>query len=105
MNICCYLDPEKGKKLEENAIRPFVGVHKNWLFCDTVKGAEYSAIVSSLVETTNANRIAPYHYLCYTLSMLPYFGKSPSHEHLETLMPQAHEVQQHYNEKLQTETE
>ena len=37
--------------LAENAIRPFAVGRKNWLFCDTVKGAESSAIVYSLVET------------------------------------------------------
>ena len=128
------LDPEKGSKLEdavrysrnqkrqltaflehgnvpisnnlaENAIRPFVVGRKNWLFCDTVKGAESSAIVYSLVETAKANGIDPYDYLFYTLSVLPYFGKSPSHERLETLMPWAGEIQQRYNEKLQPETE
>ena len=128
------LDPEKGSKLEdavrysrnqkrqltaflehgevpisnnlaENAIRPFVVGRKNWLFCDTVKGAESSAIVYSLVETAKANDIDPYDYLFYTLSVLPYFGKSPSHERLETLMPWAGEIQQRYNEKLQPETE
>ena len=91
--------------LAENAIRPFVVGRKNWLFCDTVKGAESSAIVYSLVETAKANGIDPYDYLFYTLSVLPYFGKSPSHERLETLMPWAGEIQQRYNEKLQPETE
>lgn len=62
-------------------------------------------IVYSLVETAKANDIDPYDYLFYTLSVLPYFGKSPSHERLETLMPWAGEIQQRYNEKLQPETE
>ena len=31
--------------LAENAIRPFVVGRKNWLFCDSVKGAESSSIV------------------------------------------------------------
>ena len=35
----------------ENAIRPFVIGRKNWLFSDTAKGAESSAIVYTLVET------------------------------------------------------
>ena len=91
--------------LAENAIRPFVVGHKNWLFCDTLKGAESSAIVYSLVETAKANGIGPNNYLFYTLSVLPYFGKSPSHERLEARMPWAHEVQQRYNERFQIETE
>ncbi|MBM6927660.1 hypothetical protein H6B51_17570, partial [Pseudoflavonifractor phocaeensis] len=32
---------------------------KNWLFCDSVKGAESSAIVYSLVETAKANGVEP----------------------------------------------
>ena len=60
---------------------------KNWLFCDSVKGVESSAIVYPLVETAKANGIEPYEYLMLVLSMLPYLGKSPAHEELEKLMP------------------
>lgn len=42
---------------------PFVVGRKNWLFCDSAKGAESSAIVYSLVETARANGIEPYTYL------------------------------------------
>ena len=73
--------------LAENAIRPFVVGRKNWLFCDSVKGAESSAIVYSLVETAKANGIEPYEYLLLVLTMLPYLGNSPAHEELEKLMP------------------
>ena len=66
---------------------PFVVGRKNWLFCDSVKGAESSAIVYSLVETAKANGIEPYEYLMLVLSMLPYLGKSPAHKELEKLMP------------------
>ena len=90
--------------LAENAIRPFAVGRKNWLFCDTVKGAESSAIVYSMVETAKANGIDPYDYLFYVLSVLPYLGKSVSHEKLETLMPWSGEVQQRYGEEAQTET-
>ena len=82
--------------LAENAIRPFAVGRKNWLFCDTVKGAESSAIVYSLVETAKANGIEPYNYLLCVLSTLPYWGKSVSHDMLETLMPWGSEVQQRY---------
>ena len=73
--------------LAENAIRPFVLGRKNWLFSDSVKGAESSAIVYSLVETAKANGVEPYEYLLLVLSRLPYYGKTPSHENLEHLMP------------------
>ena len=73
--------------LAENAIRPFTVGRKNWLFCDTVKGAEASAVVYTLVETAKANGIDPYEYLLLVLTMLPYLGNNPSHEELEKLMP------------------
>ena len=73
--------------LAENAIRPFVVGRKNWLFCDSVKGAEASAIVYSLVETAKANGQEPYDYLLYVLTLLPYRGKSLSHDELAALMP------------------
>lgn len=39
----------------ENAIRPFVVGRKNWLFSDSEKGAEASAILYSLAATACAN--------------------------------------------------
>ena len=99
------LNPEKGSKLAENAIRPFALGRKNWLFCDTVKGVESSAIVYSMVETAKANGIDPYDYLFYVLSVLPYYDKSVSHERLETPMPWSKEVQQRYREGAQVEAE
>ena len=73
--------------------------------CDTVKGAESSAIVYSLVETAKANGVEPYDYLLYVLSALPYFGKSVPHEKLETLMPWSVEIQQRCGEKTKSGTE
>lgn len=40
-------DVDISNNLAENAIRPFVIGRKNWLFCDTPKGAETSAAVYS----------------------------------------------------------
>ena len=69
-----YGDVSISNNLAENAICPFVVVRKS------------SAIVYSLVETAEANRIEPYGYLMLELSMLPYLGKSPAHEEQEKLM-------------------
>ena len=91
--------------LAENAIRPFAVGRKNWLFCDTTKGAEASAIVYSIVETAKANRIDPYNYLLYVLSVLPYYGKSLSHELLEAQMPWNDEVQNRYRNAAKIATE
>ncbi|MHA6868719.1 IS66 family transposase, partial [Ralstonia pseudosolanacearum] len=43
----------------ENAIRPFVVGRRNWLFCDTVAGANASANLYSLLETAKANGVDP----------------------------------------------
>ena len=47
----------------ENAIRPFVVGRKNWLFSDSEKGAEASAILYSLAATATANRLNVETYL------------------------------------------
>ncbi|MBQ8288247.1 MAG: transposase, partial [Clostridia bacterium] len=39
----------------ETAIRPFVIGRKNWLFSDSAKGAEASAMLYSLAATATAN--------------------------------------------------
>lgn len=82
-----YGEVDISNNLAENAIRPFVVGRKNWLFCDSVKGADSSAIVYTLVETAKANGLDPYDYLLRILTWLPCFGKTPAAEKLETLMP------------------
>ena len=68
----------------EQAIKPFVIGRKNWLFADTVKGAEASANLYSLIETAKANGLEPYHYLRYVFTELP---KADSLEQVEALLP------------------
>lgn len=97
--LCAFLENEEvpiSNNLAENAIRPFTLGRKNWLFCDTPKGAEASAVVYSLVESAKENGIEPFAYLQHVLVQLPYLGKSPSHEELETLMPWAPDIHQEY---------
>jgi transposase len=55
----------------ENAIRPFCVGRKNWLFADTVRGAQSSAIAYSIIETAKANGLNLYQYLLYLLTELP----------------------------------
>jgi len=71
----------------ENAIRPFVVGRKNWLFSETAKGAESSAIVYTLVETAKANGLNPHAYLLLLLEKLPYLGHNPSQNNLDIFMP------------------
>ena len=55
----------------ENAIRPFAVGRKNWLFSDSVEGADASAIIYSLIETAKANGKEPYQYLKSIIDQLP----------------------------------
>ena len=56
----------------ENAIRPFVVGRKNWLFSTSVKGAESSAIIYSLIESAKLNGLSTYDYLLYIFNHIPY---------------------------------
>lgn len=55
----------------ENAIRPFVVGRKQWLFCDSVKGAECSAIFYSLAASANANGFNVEQYFTRLFQTLP----------------------------------
>lgn len=68
----------------ENAIRPLALGRKNWLFSDTVKGANASAALYSLVITARANGIEPYDYLAHIFSEIP---KAMSLGDIEALLP------------------
>ena len=47
----------------ERAIRPFTLRRKNWVNVDSIRGAEASAVMYSLVETAKANGLRVYEYL------------------------------------------
>jgi transposase len=68
----------------ENAIRPFVVGRRNWLFADTVGGANASANLYSLLQTCVANGIDGYQYLKALLVELP---KAKTVEDFEALLP------------------
>jgi len=56
---------------QENAIRPFCVGRRNWLFADTVAGANASANLYSLLQTCQVNGIDGYRYLCALFIALP----------------------------------
>jgi transposase len=68
----------------ENAIRPFVVGRRNWLFADTVAGANASANLYSLLQTCLANGVDAYRYLTTLLVELP---KARTVEDYEALLP------------------
>lgn len=68
----------------ENSIRPFVVGRRNWLFSDTVAGANASASFYSLLETCKANGINAYQYLRGLLIELP---QAKTADDYEALLP------------------
>ncbi|KQV60854.1 transposase [Pelomonas sp. Root1217] len=56
---------------QENAIRPFCVGRRNWLFADTVHGANASANLYSLLQTCRVNNIDGYRYLRALFAALP----------------------------------
>ena len=57
--------------LSENAIRPFAVGRKNWLFSDSVNGANASAVVYTMVEMAKAHGLNVYGYLKFLLEHRP----------------------------------
>ena len=59
----------------ENAIRPFAIGRKNWLFSDTIEGAEASAAIYSLIGSAKENDLHVEDYLTDVFTQLPYLLK------------------------------
>lgn len=76
----------------ERAIRPFCIGKKNWIFMDTLKGAETSAIIYSIVETAKANNLRIYDYLKYLLEELPNYVNQSKSEVPSKLLPWAEDL-------------
>ena len=55
----------------ERAVRPFAVGRKNWLFSNTPRGANASAVAYSIVETAKANGLRPFRYFQFLLERLP----------------------------------
>lgn len=80
MNV--YLDGrcELSNNRAENSIRPFVMGRKNWLFCNSQKGAKASSTIYSVIETAKANGLKPFEYLKFLFETVPdsTIGRLPS---------------------------
>lgn len=70
----------------ERAIKPFVIGRKNFLFSNTPRGAQSSAIAYSIVETAKENKLNPFAYLEYLFEQLPNVDIDDP-EILATLLP------------------
>jgi len=70
----------------EGVIRPFVVGRNNWMYADTIRGAEASAALYSLIAMAKAAKKNPFDYLNTIFSLLP---KAKTIEDLEKLLPWA----------------
>ena len=71
MNV--YLDGrlELSNNRAERSIKPFVMGRKNWLFCNTPKGARASSVIYSVIETAKENGLKPFEYLKFLFETIP----------------------------------
>jgi len=76
----------------ERKVKSYVIGRKNFLFHDSVKGAQSSSIIYSLVETAKANNLNIYQYLYMILLYMPDYKNEP--EGIEKLMPWSDMIQQ-----------
>jgi len=79
----CQID----NNASERHIKPFVIGRKNWLFNQTPRGANASALLYSLVRTAVANNLEPFDYLKYLLTELPKLGRHYEPEALDQFLP------------------
>ena len=77
--------------LSENAIRPFAVGRKNWLFINSVDGANASAVVYTMVEMAKAHGLNINGYLKFLLEHRP--GKDMTDEQLAELAPWSEKLQ------------
>ena len=93
--LCTFLyhgEVEASNNMVENAQRSVVLGRKNWLFCDTPKGARASVVAYSILETAKANGLNPQKYLMHIFTVLPErYAKDPNAD-IEDLLP--------WNEKI-----
>jgi len=70
----------------ERSIKVFVIGRKNWLFCNTPRGAQASAVLYSLIESAKENGRNPYEYLVHVLKTAPNVDLNVP-ENLNRLLP------------------
>ena len=75
---------ENNNNRSERAIKPFAVGRKNWLFSDSVAGAEAGAVIFSLIETCKHHGVEAYDWFRYVLQQIPLCC---SDNEIEALLP------------------
>ncbi len=94
-NLCKFLNDGKiplTNSKAERAIRPFAVHRKNWLFADTVDGANANAIYYSLIESAKVNNLNIHKYINYLLEVLPQLEGEQTEEDIEKYLPWSKEL-------------
>ncbi len=78
---------------------------RNWLFCNTERGAEVTAIVYSIVETACQNGANPLLYLQFLLEKTPDYMELTDRSRLEELMPWSRQWHEYEKKKIQERLE
>ena len=86
----------------ERAIKNFAVGRRNWLFAKSIRGADASAIVYSIVETALLSGLKPYLYLTYVLEKLLQTGAFPKQEELDRLLPWSNELPKELRTKIKS---
>ena len=84
----------------ERALKNFAVGRRNWLFAKSIRGADASALVYSITETTLLNHLKPYAYLTYILDELRKMGAFPKEEDLKKLLPWSEDLPEYCRTKL-----
>jgi len=79
---------EASNNRAERCIKPFVINRKNFLFANTPRGAQASAVMSSIIETAKENNIDPFKYLVYIFKIAPNLNFRDDNDLLTLLLPQ-----------------
>ena len=79
--------------ISERSFKAYVVSRKNFLFCNTPKGATASAIVFSILETAKENGLNSFKYIKYLLEKLPNLDVKDQ-EVLDSLLPWSSEIQE-----------
>lgn len=90
--------------LAEQAIRPFCVGKKNWKLIDTVHGAQASAILYSIVETSKANDLNIYNYFKHLLTEIPKHMDDTDLSFLDSLLPWSKQLPAECRKKKKTKS-
>ena len=89
---------EVSNNRSERAIRPFVMGRKNWLFCNTERGAKSSAILYSIVISAKENGLVPMEYLTYLLDNMRRIDLNDT-EAIDRLLPWSEQIPEECSRK------